>query len=273
MKGARRGVPGRSQRNGAGSESFLALKEKAIALALEIEDAVRTEELLTSKIEEERQRRNQMKKEIAQLWEPKLQDVIEKNKAEVQSQLSAIDKLVSEKKALAEECKKALGQIKQEQELTEKKVARIHEEGDEEIERAKRAWAEGEGARREKWLARRAQEAKELTLEGLRPELEHLMLKHKQDEQRLRDQLQLELAELRRAMREKGAAAAAAEKGRARAAFDEAARALRAEARAGAEEAAREGEEHLGILRQRLEKEAAAQRQWQDQELKRLEDK
>jgi len=253
--------------------SFLDLKEKLVTLSLEIEDANRTGELLLTKVNEEKRRRFRLKQEIAAQWGPKLKEAVDEHKKETETQLSKIDNLLQRKKKLSEECREMLEKIKREQAVTQRRIERIRQESEEEIAKAKRSWAEGENVRRERWLARKAKEAKDLTLKGLQPEVEHLMHKHRQDEQRLRDQLQLEIAELQRLMQVKTTEAVEEEKKKLRSKFEEVFRTIKLEENERINEINDDHENHMQILRQRLEKEMTSQRDWQDQELKRLEEK
>eukprot|EP00904_Undaria_pinnatifida_P012992 jgi/Undpi1/8823/HiC_scaffold_25.g11285.m1 len=71
--------------------------------------------------------------------------------------------------------------IKEQQAKTSIAVEEVREQGKAEVLDAQAVWAQGEDVRREKWMAKRTREIRELTLKGLEPEIERIMDKHKAD--------------------------------------------------------------------------------------------
>jgi hypothetical protein len=64
--------------------------------------------------------------------------------------------------------------VRQQQTSTQQAVAAATEAAQQELQGARSAWQSGEAGRRVKFLARKAEEAKAVTLEGLAPEIEAL---------------------------------------------------------------------------------------------------
>ena len=115
-------------------------------------------------------------------------------------------------------------------------VAEAAAQGEAEAADARKTWRGGEAARRQRFLAKKADDARAQTLKGLEPEVEAIMSKHRATLRRLKGEHDVALAALR------AEAAQAAE--------------------AGAARAAAEGAAALG---RRLDSEAAAFRQRVDQ--------
>ncbi len=85
--------------------------------------------------------------------------------------LSRCDSLMGEKASLVGKCKAAAEAVKKAADATAASVEAARAEAEAEATAARRTWREGESGRRQRFLARKAEDAKEATLRGLQPEV------------------------------------------------------------------------------------------------------
>ncbi|CAM9546463.1 unnamed protein product [Ectocarpus sp. 4 AP-2014] len=209
--------------------------------------------------------------EVGAPFQDELETAEAKDKEALSQHLQFVDKLLERKRSLSVQATGLLEKIKEQRSETSIAVEEIREKGKAEILDAQALWAQGEDARREKWMAKRTQEIRELTLKGLEPEIERIMDKHKAEME------EIERGHHREAQRFRKQASLRAE---------EALSEERARVRGRVEQARRQAMETIGErrqalvdkhqadlerLRKRAAEEAETQRRWQEEEMRRME--
>lgn len=101
-----------------------------------------------------------------------LEGIMERN-------LSAIDKLIEDKKGLCEQIDELQNQLSEQRLLSEKQLSELQKKHELEISQQKMQQLSTERARKEKWMAEKTKEIREMTIKGLEPEIERLIEKNK----------------------------------------------------------------------------------------------
>ncbi|CBN78310.1 Novel protein containing IQ calmodulin-binding motif [Ectocarpus siliculosus] len=177
------------------------------------------------------------KQEVGAPFQDELEAAEAKDKEALSQHLQYVDKLLERKRSLSVQATGLLEKIKEQRSETSIAVEEIREKGKAETLDAQALWAQGEDARREKWMAKRTQEIRELTLKGLEPEIERIMDKHKAEME------EIERGHHREAQRLRKQASLRA---------DEALSEERARVRGRVEQARRQAMEAIGERRQAL---------------------
>ncbi|XP_053727465.1 centrosomal protein of 131 kDa isoform X3 [Synchiropus splendidus] len=192
-----RSVTSGSQREGVMSEEDLVCPELASATAAELSSSMTRIKL---ELEEKKRAVNMLQGALAQQRELTSRHVKETEKelnrsflvqkkqyeSTIQRHLSFIDQLISDKKVLSERCEAVMAELKQVDQKYTKKISHMQEQHDMEIKKLKDLMSASEKIRREKWIDEKTKKIKEITVKGLEPEIQKLILKHKQEVKNLR---------------------------------------------------------------------------------------
>uniref|UniRef100_A0A3B3ZYT0 Centrosomal protein 131 n=1 Tax=Periophthalmus magnuspinnatus TaxID=409849 RepID=A0A3B3ZYT0_9GOBI len=124
----------------------------------------------------------------------------EQYESTIQRHLAFIDQLISDKKSLSERCEGVVSELKQVDSKYTKKIQQMQEQHDmvwqvlgplcEEIKKLKELMAATEKVRREKWIDEKTKKIKEITV---KPEIQRLISRHKQELNKLRSLHEAEL--------------------------------------------------------------------------------
>jgi hypothetical protein len=207
-----------------------------VGLTVELEDHVKRSELLTATINQERVDAAAELRAVGERLAAAREARQAKDQTALKAALDRCDGLLQRKKECSARLRATAEVVRRAEAATAAAVAEAAAQGEAEAADARKTWRGGEAARRQRFLAKKADDARAQTLKGLEPEVEAIMSKHRATLRRLKGEHDVALAALR------AEAAQAAE--------------------AGAARAAAEGAAALG---RRLDSEAAAFRQRVDQ--------
>uniref|UniRef100_H3D2U6 Centrosomal protein 131 n=1 Tax=Tetraodon nigroviridis TaxID=99883 RepID=H3D2U6_TETNG len=172
-------------------------------LKLELEDKKRTVGMLQTAVAQQRELTLRHEKEKEKELSRKFQLQKEQYESTIQRQLTFIDQLINDKKALSERCEGVVAELKQVDQKYTKKMSQMQEQHDmvwqilgplcEEIKKLKDLMSATEKIRKEKWIDEKTKKIKEMTVKGLEPEIQKLISKHKQELKTLRTLHETEL--------------------------------------------------------------------------------
>ncbi|XP_067403355.1 centrosomal protein of 131 kDa isoform X4 [Emydura macquarii macquarii] len=94
--------------------------------------------------------------------------------------------LIDDKKVLSEKCEAVVAELKQVDQKYTKKIAQMQEQHELEIKKLKELMSATEKIRREKWIDEKTKKIKEITVKGLEPEIQKLIIRHKQEIKKLK---------------------------------------------------------------------------------------
>ncbi|CAG03052.1 unnamed protein product, partial [Tetraodon nigroviridis] len=189
--------------NRAVSLGILSLCSSMMRLKLELEDKKRTVGMLQTAVAQQRELTLRHEKEKEKELSRKFQLQKEQYESTIQRQLTFIDQLINDKKALSERCEGVVAELKQVDQKYTKKMSQMQEQHDmvwqilgplcEEIKKLKDLMSATEKIRKEKWIDEKTKKIKEMTVKGLEPEIQKLISKHKQELKTLRTLHETEL--------------------------------------------------------------------------------
>ncbi|XP_034049625.1 centrosomal protein of 131 kDa isoform X2 [Thalassophryne amazonica] len=169
-----------------GSGSMMRIK-------LELDEKKHTVTMLQTALAQQEELTGRLVKETEKEMSRNLQLQKEHYEATIKRHLSFIDQLIGDKTALTERCEVLVGEVKQVDQKYTKKIEHMQEQQDVEIKKLKDLMSAKEKVRREKWIEEKSKQIKEITVKGLEPEIQKLILKHKQDLKKLQTLHEAEL--------------------------------------------------------------------------------
>ncbi|XP_067403353.1 centrosomal protein of 131 kDa isoform X2 [Emydura macquarii macquarii] len=186
-----------TQQEGLLSEEEVAHLEQASAVAtevtssivrlkLEVEEKKRAISLLQTALAQQRELTVRHVKETEKELSHQLKLQREQYEAAIQRHLAFIDQLIDDKKVLSEKCEAVVAELKQVDQKYTKKIAQMQEQHELEIKKLKELMSATEKIRREKWIDEKTKKIKEITVKGLEPEIQKLIIRHKQEIKKLK---------------------------------------------------------------------------------------
>ena len=99
----------------------------------------------------------------------------------IERNINFLDNLVNDKKELTDKCELNKKRMKQLELKNEKRIKDLISKHEVEIKKSKEASAASEKIRREKWMQEKSHEIKEVTVRGLEPEIQRILLEKKKE--------------------------------------------------------------------------------------------
>lgn len=153
------------------------IKKRLVELTVELEDKTRKSELLTEAINRERSSAAvQIRKRSLELA-AEAEEREAKQKAELQALLDKGDALLQQKKELTARCRASAEVLRRAEAATKAAIEEAEAASKAEFEEARQTWEAGKDARRKRFLAQKAADARAQTIKGLEPEIETIMTK------------------------------------------------------------------------------------------------
>eukprot|EP00903_Cladosiphon_okamuranus_P008626 g8272.t1 len=242
-----------AMRPSSAAVAYSAVKDQLVSLSLEIEDCSQAADLLREALEREQVKAKDLPQEVGEPFQDALDAADAKDKESLARHLQLVD------------------EIKRHRSETSIAVEEVRERGKAEILDAQASWAQGEDLRRDKWMAKRTQEIRELTLKGLEPEIERIMDKHKADMEEIERGHHKEAQRLRQQTALRADEALNEERARIRCRVEEARREAMGAISERREVLMDKHQADLERVRKRAAGEAETQRRWQEEELRRME--
>ncbi|XP_031573058.1 centrosomal protein of 131 kDa-like [Actinia tenebrosa] len=166
-----------------------------MAMKIELEEKKRTNELLQRALNQQRDFSLRQGKESEKDAKQRLAIQKQEYEATIQRHLTFIDQLIDDKKILGERCEELLSKMKTVDKKYTDKIKTLEENHAVEMKKQKEVIMAAEKLRREKWIAEKTQQIKEVTVKGLEPDIQKLIAKHKAELKKLRSSHQAELLE------------------------------------------------------------------------------
>ena len=148
-------------------------------LSLEIEDSVKSLQILEEKFTMISQLGEAKQKELAAKYRDDFKALAKKCKDEMEEKIELCNQHTEKKRTLASELKGLQGKLKLAEDRIALAVKKIAEDGETELGEAAATWGEGEIVRREKWIEKKTKEIREITIKGLEPEVQRIIDSHK----------------------------------------------------------------------------------------------
>ncbi|CAM9392230.1 unnamed protein product [Ascophyllum nodosum] len=264
------------------ASSYRAVKDQLVSLSLELEDCSQAVDLLKEALGREQQVAKGLTEQVSTPFRAELEAADAKEKAVLAEHLETVDKvsrfkgqdmlvMLERKRELSTRAKGLLDQIKEARAETTAAVEEIREQGRVEILHAQAIWAQGEDLRREKWMANRTREIRELTLKGLEPEIERIMDKHKAGMEEADCAHHRETQRLRERTFRRAGEVLSEERARLRSRVEQDKRETMETLSERRQALMDKHQTNLERIRKRAAGEAEAQRRWQDEETRRME--
>mmetsp|Transcript_21140 Transcript_21140/g.27487 ORF Transcript_21140/g.27487 Transcript_21140/m.27487 type:complete len:292 (+) Transcript_21140:69-944(+) len=161
--------------------AYQRVKERLVSLTIELDDKEHTCRLLSQRIRKERNDSQKQIEELSNDFKIKSAKKVEDDKKKLHETIQKCDTLLVEKSERTSKFKKTAETLKRANETTIIQVEEVKKEGEKELASSRKIWRDGENERKKKFLARKMQEVKEVTLKGLEPELETIRVKHQHE--------------------------------------------------------------------------------------------
>ena len=163
------------------SETLFDIKGKVSNMTLELQECYNTIQSLRDALVTERESRTELIKTLKAE-----QDInLDKQKAEFESvierHVNFLDQLVNDKKELTDRCEAHKNKIRELEHRSEKKLKDLGSKHDVQLKKNKEAWLASEKLRREKWMQEKTHEIKEVTVRGLEPEIQRILMDKKKE--------------------------------------------------------------------------------------------
>lgn len=120
-------------------------------------------------------------------WEEKLHKQKAHYESGMERHLKLVDRLLGEKAELTKRCELFTEELKAVEKRFQMKMEEQDERASRELSRNKQNWIAAEKLRRESWEKDKVREIKEITIKGLQPEVERILLERKQEKKSLDD--------------------------------------------------------------------------------------
>ena len=134
--------------------------------------------------------------------EAREREALKKQRGEYESaiarHLSFIDRLLKDKEDLTAKCDELTEQIKALEQGFQRSISETQRAHATDLAKRRENWAAQERVRREKWEKDKTAEIKKLTVQGLEPEIQRILDKHKEDCRRLEEGAAAELRAARK---------------------------------------------------------------------------
>ena len=174
------------------------VKSKLVAMTVELEDKSRTLSALKKALDRSRQDCKSITKAAEERERAALKALREDYETAIARHLSFIDRLLSDKETLSGKCDQLTAQLKELESSYSKRMEDLNNAHVMELKKTRESWAAMEKVRRERWETEKTAEIKSITVQGLEPEIQRILNKHKDDCRALEERASKELRACRK---------------------------------------------------------------------------
>jgi hypothetical protein len=158
------------------------LLKKVDRLTIELEDTSNSIKMITDAINHEESRFRSMYANVNAEYRLNYEKDMENFENRLQERLDETTKIINEKKKLSEQLESLItGTKAQEENITKDCIEQIRKSMEVKMEQARTEWKRGQQEREDTWMSERVKEVRKRTLEALQPQVQKLLLSHKDE--------------------------------------------------------------------------------------------
>ncbi|KAK3090467.1 hypothetical protein FSP39_012118 [Pinctada imbricata] len=148
---------------------------------LELEEKKRTVIMLQKALNQQRELTVRHAREADKDMKKRLDVQKDEYEETIKRHLSFIDQLIDDKKSLSEKCETLVKELKTVDKKYQDKIKSMEDRHSIEMQKIKDMHEAAEKLRRERWIEEKTKKIKEMTVQGLEPEIQRLIAKHKNE--------------------------------------------------------------------------------------------
>ncbi|XP_061197331.1 centrosomal protein of 131 kDa-like [Saccostrea echinata] len=162
---------------------------------LDLEEKKRTITMLQKALSQQRELTIRHARETEKEMKKRLDVQKDEYEETIKRHLSFIDQLIDDKKNLSEKCEMLVKELKTVDKKYQDKIKTIEEKHAIDVQKIKDMHEAAEKLRRERWIQDKTKKIKEMTVQGLEPEIQRLIAKHKNEIKKIKQIHEAEILE------------------------------------------------------------------------------
>lgn len=162
---------------------------------LELEEKRRTITMLQKALNQQRELTVRHARETEKEMKKRLDVQKDEYEETIKRHLSFIDQLIDDKKNLSEKCEMLVKELKTVDKKYQDKIKTMDEKHAIDVQKIKDMHEAAEKLRRERWIQDKTKKIKEMTVQGLEPEIQRLIAKHKNEIKKIKQIHEAEILE------------------------------------------------------------------------------